>query len=469
MSRSLRFAAAAAALVLITGTGCKKKNSAPESPTVQGPTIARPGDTLTYQFTTSDPDGDSVYFTIAWGDGDSTGWSPATASDSEYTRTHSYSDSGVYYIQARAKDTHDAESDWSDSIQVKIATYPPEAPVKPIGPTSCSTGVAYTWKTKAAHPLHDNVSIQFYWDTNDTSGWSPMIPSNSYYEMVHTYSLPGQYKIAAQAKDAAGLLSPWSESLLVTVDTAHGTQRGAPHSLVLSAANDSMVRVAWAIDSTPSYYVVYFQETGTTNFDSLDTTSQLAYVHDPRHRTGRYKVEAVYPAGRMSSTEAPSSAPVTTTFDFLPELSVGDSGFYWNRIGGQMFTYTMDSLYDVDSVDFYISDFAAGFAGTDWYAVSPDTAPNDPGGAVPSGSWHVTMFSHLDSTATEDSILPAYSISRYRRRALMDSLPRLISCYTEDGHYALLYVQDVDRVNGTAQIESWFQLIPNLRLIEHQH
>jgi len=473
MSRLLRFAATAATLVLLTGIGCQKKNTAPESPSVRGPTSARPTDTLTYRFSSVDPDGDSVHYMISWGDGAVSAWSPASPSGEDYIQTHAYTDSVTYYVKARAKDGQDAESEWSDSLRVTIGLFPPDAPGRPIGLTSCSTGVAYSFKTKANHPLNDSVSIQFYWGfgPGDTSGWGPMVKSNTYYEELHTWSLPGTYKIAARARDAAGFESPWSESLVVTVDTLHGTPRGAPHGLVLSAPTDSTVKVTWLApaEGVPLRYNVSFKEVGTTNFDSLYDTTGLGFVHYPGYRTGQYRVTAVYDTNRVVSTETPSTTPIMNDLRYIPELSAaGDTGYWWNRTTGEAFLYTMDTLANVDSVDFYITDRKPGFAGPDYFVASPDSAPLDPGGHVsPAGYWHDTWFSHLDSTATDDSILPRFIPTRYRPTSLLDSLPRLLACYTWDSHYALLDAQNVDTVRGEAYIRTWFQLIPNLRLMEH--
>jgi hypothetical protein len=475
MSRLMRFAAAAAALVLLTGTACKK-NAAPEAPEIQGPLSSRPADTLTYVFSSTDPDGDSVFFMISWGDGASTQWSPATPSGGDYTQTHSYSDSGTYYVKAKAKDGKDAESAWSDSIRVRVGSFPPDAPSIPQGPTSCSTGVAYTFKTKANHPLNDSVSIQFYWGfgANDTSGWGPMVKSNTYYGEIHTWSLPGTYKVAARARDAAGFESPWSETLVVTVDTSSIVPPGAPHNLLLTAASDSTVNVAWSAPAdsgyTPNRYVVLFQEIGTTNFDLVDSTVALNYVHNPLHRTGKYRVDAVYDSERVASREAPSTTPRWNSPLTVPELSVTgqNTGYGWDRTSGEAFLYDMTVVDSADKVDFYFTDFKPGFAGPDYYVASPDTAPSDPGGNVPPWSWHITEFSHLDSTATEDSALPRFIPSRYKNHSLLDSLPRLVAGYTTiDNHYALLRVASIDTLNGTADIESWFQLIPGLRLVEH--
>jgi len=412
---------------------------------------------------------------VSWAQGESTPWSPAESSGAEYTLTHVYPDSGTYYVKARAKDTKDAESDWSDSIRVKVGSFPPDAPSTPQGPTACSTGIAYTFKTKANHPLNDSVSIQFYWGfgPGDTSGWGPMVKNNTFYEQIHTWSLAGKYKVAARARDAAGFLSPWSESLLVTVDTAHTTPRGAPHGLALTAATESTVQVTWlppADSSVPLRYLVSFKETRSSNFDSIGDTTGLGWVHreNPGHRTGQYLVTAIYDTNRVMSTEAPSSAPVTNTLRYMPELSAaGDTGYWWNRTTGQAYFYSMDTLANQDSVDFFITDRKPGFAGPTYSVASPDSASTDPGGHVPSGYWHATWFSHLDSTATDDSMLPRFIMSRYRPTNLLDSVPRLVACYTWDSHYALLDVEDVDTLTGEVYIRTWFQLIPNLRLIEH--
>jgi hypothetical protein len=146
-----------------------------------------------------------------------------------------------------------------------------------------------------------------------------------------------------------------------------------------------------------------------------------------------------------------------------------NTGYGWDRTTGKAFLYDMTVVDSFDKVDFYVTDSAPGFAGPLYKVASPEMAPQDPGGTVPSGSWHMTWFTHLDSTATEDTILPRFTQSRYRRSSLLDPLPRLVACFTEDSCYALLNVDDVNTATGEAHIESWFQLIKGLRLIEHTY
>jgi len=474
MSRWLRFAAAVAVVVLLVGTGCTKKNSAPDAPSIQGPASGRPADTLSYVLNSTDPDGDSVKFMMSWGDGASTQWSRATASGADYTLTHVYSESGTYYITAKAKDTKDAESALSDSFRVVTGSFPPNAPARPIGPTRCSTGIAYAWSTKAVHPLHDSVSIQFSWG-NGIDSFGPMVASNAVYKAVRTYSLPGTYKIAARARDAKGLESPWSETLVVTVDTPQHAQPGSPHNLALAAQTDTTVRITWSAPADSGYkplrYVVVFTETGTGTSDSVGSTDSLYFVHNPAYRTGRYQVTAVYASTRVASVEAPSTAPIMGTLISVPELSdTGvNAGYGWNRADGEAALHDMTNADTAKVVDFYVTDFAAGFAGPNYSIASPFLAPQDPGGSMipQSSNWHLNRFAYLDSGATENDPLPRYLQSRYRDSTVLDSFPILIACNTEDGYFALVKASSIDLINGTADIETWFQLVPGLRLMEH--
>lgn len=468
MSRLLRFTTVAIALVILSGTGCKK-NTAPDPPEIQGPSVAKPGAVLTYGFTSADPDGDDVWYMVSWGDDTPMAWSPGHPSGEREVLTHSYPDAGAYFIKAKAKDNDGAESGWSDSVQVAVGYLPPNPPLRPSGTVACTTGAAYTYTAKATHPLGDSVAIQFFW--GDTIGdWGPMVPSGESYETTHAFETLGVYKIAARARDARGLESAWSDSLTVTVDTVHANPGGAPQNVTLAAATDSTVSISWTPPSsmTPNKYLVSFKRTGYAIFDSIGAVTGTNLVHYPAGMTGQYKVTAIYDSVQYSAGETPSTTPIWTTTRRIPELSDDSiAGYGWDRTTGQATLHNMASSDSAAKVDFYVTDFAPGFAGPDYFVASPDTAPLDPGGTVPAGYWLETRFTHLDSLATEDSMLPHYAVSRYRKSSILDSLPRLVACYTQDGYYALVKTTAVDTINGTSDIQTWFQLVRDLRLIEH--
>lgn len=93
-------------------------NQPPSTPIINGPTIGKPGIKYTYNFTSTDPDGDSVSYYIEWGDG-TTIWSPIMPSGATFSDSHIWSAKGTYIIKAKAKDVYGAESGWA-TLSVSI-------------------------------------------------------------------------------------------------------------------------------------------------------------------------------------------------------------------------------------------------------------------------------------------------------------------------------------------------------------
>lgn len=78
------------------------------------------GQTYTYTTTTTDSDEDQVYYMWDWGDGNFSNWLGPYASGAEATAEHTWSVKGDYSIKVKAKDTSDAESDWSDPLPITM-------------------------------------------------------------------------------------------------------------------------------------------------------------------------------------------------------------------------------------------------------------------------------------------------------------------------------------------------------------
>ena len=68
----------------------------------------------TWAFNSVDPDDDPVYYYVDWGDGTYDDWIGPSNSGETLDISHSWDSQGVYEIRAKAKDTSDEESDWSD-------------------------------------------------------------------------------------------------------------------------------------------------------------------------------------------------------------------------------------------------------------------------------------------------------------------------------------------------------------------
>ena len=89
----------------------------PERPS--GPPFGKPGVEYTYTTRTTDPEGFQVYYKWSWGDGSFSDWLGPYDSGIEISASHSWS-KGSFNITVKAKDVHDAESDWSDPLSITM-------------------------------------------------------------------------------------------------------------------------------------------------------------------------------------------------------------------------------------------------------------------------------------------------------------------------------------------------------------
>jgi len=90
----------------------KSENQPPETPIITGPSKGKINVATDYNFTTSDPDDDDVYYFIDWGDGTNSSWIGSYPSGDVVTQSHTWTKKGTYTIKAKAKDSNGAESDW---------------------------------------------------------------------------------------------------------------------------------------------------------------------------------------------------------------------------------------------------------------------------------------------------------------------------------------------------------------------
>ncbi|MCX6840861.1 MAG: hypothetical protein NTX53_00990 [candidate division WOR-3 bacterium] len=276
---------------------------------------------------------------------------------------------------------------------------------------------------------------------------------------------PGRGSITARARGWLG--ASIVIGLLVLVGC--GGNGRAPLNLRLEADTDSTVKVVWSVpvDATPDEYLVYFRAVGETSYSLVAETTANLWSHNPSGATGWYRVEAKYGGETYAAGTNPSTVPVRTDTVALAELNAaGNSGFGWERSTGRGRTCPMTSRQSVRSADLYITDFKPPYANQQPYSVaSPDMGPSDPGNVVPSDSWRVNVFT--DTLPDENAMLPSYSETAYFNFTDMLRVPCNIGCHTADGHYALVKVVGVDVENCWVRVETWYQLVPGLRLIRH--
>ena len=78
------------------------------------------GEKTLYFASTTDPDGDDIYYKFSWGDGTDSGWVGPFPSGTLADANHTWSARGDYTIKVKAKDTHGLETDWSDPLPIRV-------------------------------------------------------------------------------------------------------------------------------------------------------------------------------------------------------------------------------------------------------------------------------------------------------------------------------------------------------------
>ncbi len=99
-----------------------KSNKAPDTPVVPVGPDSGYFDNYTFWSSAQDPESDSVAIKFDWGDGKESDWSSFVVSSDTVFMTHFYGEPGIYEIRAKAKDIHNAESEWSESHILYIGT-----------------------------------------------------------------------------------------------------------------------------------------------------------------------------------------------------------------------------------------------------------------------------------------------------------------------------------------------------------
>jgi hypothetical protein len=93
----------------------------PEKPDVpNGPASGQINTEYTYTASTTDPDGDQIYYLFDWGDGTYSKWVGPYDSGVDGTATHTWTQQGNYEIRVKAKDIHEVQSKWSDPRPVTM-------------------------------------------------------------------------------------------------------------------------------------------------------------------------------------------------------------------------------------------------------------------------------------------------------------------------------------------------------------
>jgi len=101
--------------------GLKFLSQRPNTPNVpQGSSIGTVNYEYVYSTTTTDPNDDKLFYIFDWGDGTKSDWIGPIPSGKMVNETHIWEISGNYNVRVKAKDIHDFESEWSESLSITM-------------------------------------------------------------------------------------------------------------------------------------------------------------------------------------------------------------------------------------------------------------------------------------------------------------------------------------------------------------
>jgi hypothetical protein len=103
------------------------------------------------------------------------------------------------------------------SLQIASKSQPPLKPEKPQGPINNKIGVECTYNSSTTDPDGDNIYYMWDWGDGTYSKWLGPYFSGEKVIASHIWNKKGSYRIRVIAKDEHGVLSEWSESLVITM------------------------------------------------------------------------------------------------------------------------------------------------------------------------------------------------------------------------------------------------------------
>jgi outer membrane protein assembly factor BamB len=100
--------------------GITNDNQPPKTPLIRGPARGKVGVIYNYTIVATDPNDDSLYYWIEWGDASpAVEWLGPYGSNQTITVNHTYSKKGTYMIRCQAKDIWNTSSEWG-TLDIKM-------------------------------------------------------------------------------------------------------------------------------------------------------------------------------------------------------------------------------------------------------------------------------------------------------------------------------------------------------------
>ena len=155
----------------------------------------------TFTASTTDPEGEDLYYLLDWDDGNTSGWLGPFASGETAEGSHAWNELGDYEVRVRARDIWGAVSDWSDPhILTIVENKIPDRPTIE-GPMFGFGGKEYEFTFVSNDPDNHDILYMVDWDDGDKTEWLGPFSSGGTLTLNHAWGKKGAYWVKAWAKD----------------------------------------------------------------------------------------------------------------------------------------------------------------------------------------------------------------------------------------------------------------------------
>jgi hypothetical protein len=168
-----------------------------------------------YTSSTTDPNGDQIFYLFEWGDGSNSGWLGPYTSGQTGTGSHIWTVLGSHEVRVKARDIWGAGSLPSEPLTVVVTDNTP--PFKPTitGPAKIKPGTAYTFTFNGTDEFDQDLTYDIDWGAgNGVAGLGPY-HSGEAFELTHTWAKKGNVTIRAKTTDTFGAESEWATLSIV--------------------------------------------------------------------------------------------------------------------------------------------------------------------------------------------------------------------------------------------------------------
>ncbi len=193
----------------------------PSTPVITGPNEISSEQATSFTFTSTDSDGNELYYYIDWDDGTTEEWIGPYQSGEEIIITHRWSEPTTYRLSAQVKDEYETISEKSYHSLEVTNSQPHDPSIN--GPRVGKARRSIDFDITTTDPEGHHIFLLIDWGDGQTSGW--IGPYNSSTITVnHSYNRLGRYTIRILGKDIYDAESNWTEQTITILPSLSHNQ-----------------------------------------------------------------------------------------------------------------------------------------------------------------------------------------------------------------------------------------------------